>query len=288
MIGRFELPVVNTVTTLRARISSWRQDGETIALVPTMGAIHGGHIGLVRAARQKADRVIVTLFINPTQFGENEDLDTYPCDVERDRSLLADESADLLFMPDVAEMYPPGDATRIHVDPVGSCLEGEFRPGFFIGVATVVTKLLIQSLPDYAMFGEKDFQQLHVIRRVVRDLYLPVEIVGHPTVREENGLALSSRNAYLSAEERRIAPELHRIICRVAKTVGEDGDIATALNTGRAALLSVGFKSVDYLTYRDSETFRDLAREDNPGATSGRILTAATLGRTRLIDNVPV
>ncbi len=288
MTGKETLVTVSTVTDLRQHVSSLRTAGVTIALVPTMGALHDGHLSLVRAAREQASHVVVSLFVNPTQFGENEDLDTYPGDRDRDRALLSDENVDLLFMPRVEDMYPEGDVTRITVGDLGSTLEGEYRPGFFIGVATVVSKLLLQVLPDVALFGEKDFQQLQVIRRMVRDLHIPVRIFGVPTVRAPDGLALSSRNAYLSDAERAVAPALYEVLTGIAGTVRKKGDIPAALNMGRASLLSAGFAAVDYLECRHAETFTPVTDATDEDPDNLRVLAAVRLGSTRLIDNVSI
>lgn len=278
------LATVRSAADLRARTADWRAAGETIALVPTMGALHEGHLSLIRKARTLGERVIVTLFVNPTQFGPNEDFDVYPRDEARDAELVRKLGASLLFAPAVDEMYPDGSVTMVSVPGLGDMLEGKHRPGFFTGVATVVSKLLIQALPDVALFGEKDYQQLQVIKRLVHDLHIPVTVVGCPTVREADGLALSSRNAYLSAEERAVAPALARVLHAVAAQAHAGADAAAAAEAGARTLLEAGFASVDYLTVRDAETL-----EDWPGMfRPGRVLAAAHLGRTRLIDNVPV
>lgn len=278
------LAVARTVAELRARVADWRTAGHGIGLVPTMGALHAGHLSLVRRALDLADRVVVTLFVNPTQFAPGEDYAVYPRDEARDAELVAGLGAHLLFAPDVGEMYPPGAVTRVSVPGLGDMLEGEHRPGFFTGVATVVSKLLIQASPDVAVFGEKDYQQLQVIRRMARDLDIPAAIVGCPTVREADGLALSSRNAYLSASERAIAPVLARVLHGVAERVAGGADPETEAAAGLQAVLRAGFAGVDYLVVRDAENL-----EPWPGpARPGRVLAAARLGRTRLIDNVPV
>jgi pantoate--beta-alanine ligase len=253
-----------------------------VALVPTMGALHAGHLALVARGRALADKVVASLFVNPAQFGPNEDFARYPRDEARDAALLAGAGCDLLYAPDLAEMYPPGFATTVVAGPIAERQCGAFRPGHFAGVATVVAKLLLQATPDLACFGEKDYQQLQVIRRIVRDLDIPVRIEGVATVREADGLALSSRNAYLSAAERRIAPALHRVLEDIAARLrcGET-DPARAMAEGRAALLVAGFARVDYVDVADAETLAALA----PGRP-GRILGAAWLDKTRLIDNV--
>lgn len=271
--------VAGTVAELRRAVAAWRGARASVALVPTMGALHAGHLTLVARAKALAPHVVASIFVNPTQFGPNEDLSRYPRDVEGDRHKLAAAGCDLAFIPAVAEMYPEGAVARIDPGPLGTVLEGEFRPGHFAGVATIVAKLLLQAAPDVAIFGEKDFQQLLVIRRIVRDLDIPVRIESAPTVRESDGLALSSRNAYLSAEERARAPLLHQTLRDVAR--GFAGGDAAAPQRGIEALLAGGFAKVDYLAVRDAETL-DPPRPSRPA----RVLAAAWLGRTRLIDNV--
>jgi pantoate--beta-alanine ligase len=280
-----ELPViVRTVADLRATVAGWRRNGESIALVPTMGALHEGHISLMRLGRELCDRVVATIFVNPTQFAPNEDFETYPRNEAADVAKLRAEGVDLLFAPDVSEMYPEGDSTRVHVSGLTDCLCGKSRPHFFDGVATVVSRLLLQALPDVALFGEKDYQQLQVIKRMTRDLHIPVEIVGGPTVREADGLALSSRNAYLSAEERAIAPALNRIMREVAAAIAGGAAAAPALAAARTAIGEAGFRDVDYLDLRDAETLEEVTSAERPA----RLLAAAWIGKTRLIDNVPV
>jgi pantoate--beta-alanine ligase len=253
-------------------------------LVPTMGALHEGHLSLVRLARGQSDRVCATIFVNPKQFGPREDFARYPRDEAADLAKLAGENTDLLFAPSTEEMYPSGSTTAVSVRGLGDMLEGETRPGFFAGVATVVTKLLIQAGPDVAVFGEKDYQQLLVIRRLVKDLDLPVNVLAAPTMREGDGLALSSRNAYLSREERAAAPALHRGLRAVAEVLKGGREAATALANAKAAILDAGFASIDYLEVRDAENLQVAVGSARPR----RVLGAAWLGRTRLIDNVPV
>jgi pantoate--beta-alanine ligase len=279
------ITTVRTVHALRTQLRRWRQDGDMLALVPTMGALHEGHLALVRHARGLAERVCVSLFVNPTQFGPNEDFAVYPRDEEGDAEKLRALGADLLFAPSVEEMYPPGALARVSVPSLGDMLEGEHRPGFFTGVATVVTKLLLQALPDVAVFGEKDYQQLLVVRRLCVDLWIPTRIEGAPTVREPDGLALSSRNAYLTADERNIAPALHRTLREVAEGVLVEGaDPIERAAWGEAELLRAGFDAVDYVDVRDAETLAPWPGPSRPG----RVLAAARLGRTRLIDNFPI
>lgn len=278
------VPVTHRVADLRARVAAWRKDGLRVALVPTMGALHQGHLALVRRALELADRVVVSVFVNPIQFGPNEDFDAYPRTLDADRALLATVGASLAFAPSVAEMYPEGFSTAVTVSGVSEGLCGGSRPGHFSGVATVVTKLLLQTLPDVACFGEKDYQQVQVIRRFVRDLDIPVEIVGVPTVREADGLARSSRNAYLTPEERAAAPNLHRTLQDTAAAIRAGSAVDAALEAGKRALLAAGFAAVDYLELRAAEGLAPLAALDRPA----RLLVAARLGKTRLIDNIPV
>ena len=278
------IETVRTVAHLRGRVHTWRAGGARVALVPTMGALHEGHLALVRHARGIAERVVVSLFVNPTQFGPNEDYAVYPRDEDSDAAKLTALGADLLFAPDLEEMYPEGAVTRISVAALGDILEGEHRPAFFTGVATVVGKLLLQAMPEVAVFGEKDYQQLLVVRRLVTDLWLPTRIEGVPTVREADGLALSSRNAYLTAEERQIAPALYRTLSSVAAGVASGADAVERAEWGEAELLRAGFDAVDYVAVRDAY---DLSSWQDP-RRPGRVLAAARLGKTRLIDNVPL
>jgi pantoate--beta-alanine ligase len=281
-VGRIE--VVREVPRLRAAIAKWRRRGDRVGLVPTMGAIHRGHLALVETGRAECERVVASLFVNPRQFGPAEDFAGYPRDEEADLAAFAAAGVDLVFAPAVAAMYPSGFAANVRVGGIGDELEGAHRPGHFDGVATVVAKLLLQVLPDAAYFGEKDYQQLLVVRRLVRDLDIPVGIVGVPTVREPDGLALSSRNVYLSSQERSVAPLLHRVLrdCAAGAERAPDA-VAAPLALARTRLNAAGFV-VDYLELRNAETLAPLARLDAPG----RLLAAARLGRTRLIDNIPI
>lgn len=276
---------VHTVADLRAQVAQWRAGGSRVALVPTMGALHAGHMELVRLARQKADRVVVSIFVNPAQFAPGEDLSRYPRTPDEDRARIAGAGGHLAFLPSVEEMYPPGASTIVEVSGVSSGLCGDRRPGHFRGVATVVAKLLMQCLPDVAVFGEKDFQQLMVVRRMVTDLGIPVVIEAAPLVREADGLAMSSRNAYLSPGERQLAPRLYAILCDTARAVRDGGDIAQACCQAVEQLGQAGFGAVDYLEVRDERTLQP------PGPGSGpflRLFAAVFLGRTRLIDTVRV
>jgi len=277
------ITTVYSVKSLRHALANWCRAGERIALVPTMGALHEGHLALARLGREHADRVVASIFVNPTQFGPNEDLAKYPRTFDDDRDKL-EGFADLIFAPDLEEMYPPGAATTISlVGPAAAGLEDRFRPTHFQGVATVVAKLLIQALPDVAVFGEKDFQQLKVVTRMVRDLHLPVRILGAPTVREDDGLALSSRNRYLSAAERASAPVLFQALQGCADAIRAGAEPAQAAANATARLAEAGF-AVDYLECRNAETLEPPGSGDEPL----RVLAAARLGGTRLIDNVPV
>jgi pantoate--beta-alanine ligase len=279
-------PIVRSVAALRAQVAAWRAAGETVGFAPTMGALHEGHLSLVRLASQLADRVVVSVFVNPTQFGPNEDFEAYPRDEARDAGLLASVGCDLLFAPDAAEMYPPGFATTVSVGGVSEPLDGAARPAHFAGVATVVSKLLNQCGPDVAVFGEKDYQQLQVIRRLVRDLDMPVEIVGAPTARAEDGLALSSRNAYLTTAERAAAPALARTLAEAAARLRAGAGVAETEAWAADALRTAGFGKIDYVEVRAAQNLARLG--PGPVAGEARILAAAFLGKTRLIDNMAV
>ncbi|MBA3810256.1 MAG: pantoate--beta-alanine ligase [Caulobacteraceae bacterium] len=280
------LSTVRTKTELRARIAAWRAAGQSISLVPTMGALHEGHLSLVRLARSRTRRVVVSLFVNPAQFAPGEDFDAYPRDEARDAALLGEGGCDLLYGPGLEEIYPAGFSTTVSVAHLSAPMEGIARPHHFAGVATVVAKLLIQAAPDVAVFGEKDYQQLLVIRRLARDLDLPVEIVGAPIVRGPDGLALSSRNAFLTPAQRQVAPALHAALVEAAKRVGSGGDIARAETAGRTALTGAGFDEIDYFEVRRAD---DLRRFESGAIDSlARTLAAARLGTTRLIDNQAV
>lgn len=277
------IATVRTVAELRSQVAKWRKAGESVSLVPTMGALHRGHLSLVTLAKEKAHRAVVSIFVNPLQFGPREDYHLYPRDETGDLVKLAGAGADLVFAPDVAEMYPPNFSTRVTVSDLTDDLCGAARPNHFDGVATVVTKLLLQCSPDTAIFGEKDYQQLLVIKRLVRDLNIDVEIVGAPIVREKDGLALSSRNVYLSPSERKIAPLLYKTIAEVAADLAEGRGADDAAEAGRFKLQAAGFR-VNYVAVRDPETLKPL----HGPVKQARVLTAAFLGKTRLIDNVPV
>jgi pantoate--beta-alanine ligase len=283
-MSTFPIPVSSTVADLRARVGEWRREGRRVALIPTMGALHEGHISLVRLARETCDRVVTSIFVNPTQFAPTEDFSTYPRTFDDDVAQLARADCNLVWAPGVREMYPDGFATRVVPAGAAEGLETDFRPHFFGGVATVCAKLFLQVAPDIAIFGEKDFQQLAVIRQMVRDLDLPLAIVGAPTMREADGLAMSSRNRYLSADERRIAPLVHQVIENVAAQVRAGAPVDAACAGAAAKLTAGGFRSVDYVAVRDAAT---LAPYD-PAKGAGRVLVATWLGKTRLIDNVAI
>jgi pantoate--beta-alanine ligase len=280
------LPVVRTVADLRTAVTAWKTAGLTVGLVPTMGALHAGHLSLVTLIKSAHDRCVASLFVNPKQFAAHEDLDRYPRDEAGDAALLQSAGCDLLFAPTVDVMYPAGFATAVTVSGVSAPLEGAMRPHFFGGVATVVAKLLLQCLPDAAAFGEKDYQQLLVIRKMVADLDIPVEILAGETVREADGLAMSSRNAYLTPEQRKVAGRLNVIARAAVAKIEGGGDIASALAEADAALRAAGFSPIDYVALHDAATLAPIATPTLKQA--GRLLVAAHLGATRLIDNFAV
>jgi pantoate--beta-alanine ligase len=278
------LQSIREARQLTAALIALRAGGKSLALVPTMGALHAGHLALIEEARRKADRVVATIFVNPLQFGANEDLDRYPRQEEKDAAMLAEAGCDLLWVPAAEDMYPPGFATTMSVKGLSERWEGEARPGHFDGVATVVAKLLCAVRPDLAFFGEKDFQQLAVIRRMAQDLQLGVEVLGVGTVRDEDGLALSSRNAYLSPEERSKAVELPRTLDVTAKRILSGTPVPKALGDAEARLEAAGFSRVDYFALVNAMTLEPLERPVGPM----RLIAAAVIGSTRLIDNIPV
>jgi len=276
--------IVRELETLTRELAALRGDGRTIALVPTMGALHAGHMALIAEGRRRADHVVASIFVNPTQFGPNEDLSTYPRRETADSRMLEEEGCALLWAPDTATMYPDGFATSISVAGVSEGLDGAARPGHFDGVATVVAKLFGQVRPDVALFGEKDFQQLAVVRRMAIDLDLAVEIVGVPTQRDADGLALSSRNVYLSEEERRSARALPRALGDSARAIEAGADIGESLTAARSKLEAAGFDPIDYVALCDAQSLAPVEALAGPA----RLLAAARIGRTRLIDNVAV
>lgn len=275
---------VRTVDDLRAAVAGWRAGGDTIAVVPTMGALHAGHLSLVDAARAACDRVIVTLFVNPRQFDRPEDLENYPRTEDRDRAVLEPRGVDLLFSPPVDQVYPPGFATTVSVAGLTQGMCGDFRPGHFDGMATVVAKLFLMTGADRAFFGEKDWQQLQIVHRLVADLNIPLTVTGCPTVRESDGLAMSSRNERLSPADRAAAPALYRALVGAADALRQERAPAGVLDAARAQIVAAGFGRVEYLDLRHPRTLAPLDRVDGPA----RLLAAAWLGPVRLIDSVAV
>ena len=285
MTAASELVLTRTVADLRVQVASLRNAGKSIGFVPTMGALHEGHLALVAEARRRSDAVVASVFVNPTQFAVHEDLGTYPRQEARDAELLAGAGCSILFAPDAAEMYPQGFATSVQVGGPSEGLETDFRPHFFGGVAVVVAKLLNQVQADVAVFGEKDYQQLMVVRRMARDLDIPTEIVGAPTVRDAHGLALSSRNAYLSDDELAVARRLNVILREAGDRTAAGQPVASVEAGAAATLLEAGFARVDYVAIRQAES---LAPFSGVVDAPARILAAAWLGKTRLIDNMAV
>lgn len=278
------MQTIREIDALRRALAAIRRDGGTLALVPTMGALHAGHMALISGAKRHASHVAASIFVNPTQFAPTEDLASYPRREAADARMLDAAGCAILWAPSVATMYPDGHATAISVAGVSDAFEGAHRPGHFQGVATVVAKLLNQVQPDVALFGEKDFQQLAVIRKMVRDLDLAVKVLGVPTQRDADGVALSSRNVYLSDEERIAARALPRALLEAAQAIREGGDIDQVLERARATLRAAGFGPVDYVALADADTLLPVATLERPA----RLVAAAKLGRTRLIDNVAV
>ena len=277
------MQTIGDLQRLRDAVAAWRNDGQAVALVPTMGALHAGHMALIEAAKRPGTKVVASIFVNPKQFGPAEDLSRYPRREASDARMLNAAGCDLLWAPSVETMYPAGFATNIAVAGVSDEFDGAARPGHFDGVATVVTKLFNQVRPDLAYFGEKDFQQLAVIRRLVADLDMPIEIVGVPTQRDDDGLALSSRNIYLDDEQRARAVALPRALGIAARSIQRGDVVEDALTEARATLIAAGFE-IDYVALADAETLAADAAPDRPR----RLLAAARMGTTRLIDNVPI
>ena len=278
------MQIIRDIATLHRAIAALKQGGKSVALVPTMGALHDGHLSLVQMGRRVADHVVVSIFVNPTQFGPNEDFAAYPRDEARDAALLVEEGASLLWAPDVAVMYPGGHSTHIEVTELGADYCGAARPGHFDGVATVVAKFFNQVRPDVAIFGEKDWQQLAIIRRMARDLDFHLDILGAPIARDPDGLALSSRNAYLSVEQRAAATAFPDALKAAAAAIAQGGDVDAVLNQATAAIVAGGFDSVDYVALADADSLERLTVFRRPA----RLLAAARMGKTRLIDNYPV
>lgn len=277
-------PILRNLAELRAAVRGWKQAGEVVGVVPTMGALHQGHLSLVRAAKEGCDRVIVTIFVNPKQFNNPEDLENYPRTEEEDARKLAPLQVDAIYVPDADEMYPDGFSTTVSITGITDDLEGAHRPGHFDGVATVVTKLFLQTQADKAYFGNKDYQQLQLVKRLARDLNIPIEVVGCPTIREEDGLAMSSRNLLLSDRSRIVAPALNAAMVTAADRIKAGEDVATVLAEARAQVVAAGFIDVEYLELRSVGTLRPLTALSEPA----RLLAAANLAGVRLIDNIAV
>lgn len=278
------MQIIRDIATLRRAVAALKQGGKSVALVPTMGALHDGHLSLVRMGRRVADHVVVSIFVNPTQFGPNEDYAAYPRDEAHDAALLAQEKVSLLWAPDVDVMYPGGHSTHIEVAELGADYCGAARPGHFDGVATVVAKLFNQVHPDMAIFGEKDWQQLAIIRRMARDLDFALDILGAPIARDSDGLALSSRNAYLSKDERAAAVAFPNALKAAAAAIAAGADVEASLTEAATAIHAGGFEHVDYVALADADSLERLTEFRAPA----RLLAAARIGRTRLIDNMPV
>jgi pantoate--beta-alanine ligase len=276
--------IIRDIAMLHRAVTALKQGGKSVALVPTMGSLHDGHLSLVRMAKRVADHAVVSIFVNPTQFGPNEDFDAYPRDEARDAAMLVEEGTSLLWAPDVRTMYPGGHSTHIEVAELGADYCGAARPRHFDGVATVVAKLFNQVRPDVAIFGEKDWQQLAIIRRMARDLDFAIDILGAPIARDADGLALSSRNAYLSTDQRAAATAFPRALNAAAKAIAGGSDVAGALVKAEAAIVAGGFDSVDYVALADADSLERLSDFRKPA----RLLAAARIGKTRLIDNLPV
>ncbi|MEE2691888.1 MAG: pantoate--beta-alanine ligase [Pseudomonadota bacterium] len=283
-----QLGVARTLKALRARVDGWRSTGLTVGFVPTMGALHKGHISLVRHAAKLSDRVVASIFINPKQFAAHEDLATYPRNEAADLEMLAAAGCHLAWCPSPEEMYPAGYQTAVSVEAVAAGLESDSRPHFFGGVATVVCKLLNQVRPTVAVFGEKDYQQLLVIKRMVKDLDMPVQIVGGETVRESDGLAMSSRNAYLNPQERKIAAKLNEVLAALAEKLEAGAPVDETMIEGRTLLGAAGFDRIDYLETRSAADLESVGLGPLKIGAPARVLAAVVVGRTRLIDNWPV
>jgi len=275
--------IVRTVKDLREQIKIWQRQDLKVGLIPTMGALHHGHLSIIKQIQQQVDRTVVSIFVNPKQFGPNEDFSKYPRQEAADLAQLEKVDTDLLFAPDVGEVYPQGFLTNVSIEGLTTILCGAKRPGHFDGVTTIVSKLLLQCLPDVAIFGEKDYQQYVVLKQLVKDLDIPTKVIGGKLVRDPDGLATSSRNVYLSTEERQVALELNKTLANIAQTL-EKGEmtIERALSTGMAHLLNAGFREIQYLEIRDEENLDEVTEEIRRPA---RVLVAAMLGNTRLIDN---
>jgi len=276
--------IIRDIAMLRRAVSALQQGGKSVALVPTMGALHAGHMSLVQMGKRVADHVVVSIFVNPTQFGPNEDFASYPRDEARDAAMLAQEGVALLWAPDVAVMYPAGHGTHIEVAELGSDYCGAARPGHFDGVATVVAKLFNQVRPDVAIFGEKDWQQLAIIRRMARDLDFALDILGGPIARDSDGLALSSRNAYLGEQQRAAATALPDALKAAVAAIASGANVGESLAAAEKSIVAGGFDSIDYVALADADSLERLHEFRTPA----RLLAAARIGKTRLIDNYPV
>ena len=281
--------IIRTRNELQARVRAWKQAGETVGFVPTMGALHEGHLSLIEKAQEKVTRTVASIFVNPTQFAPGEDFDTYPRREAEDIAKLASVNCDAVYLPSVAEMYPEGSVTNVRVESLSDLLDGIYRPHFFYGVATVVARLFLHAQPDVAVFGEKDYQQLQVIRRMVRDLGFPIEIIGGATRRDPDGLAQSSRNLYLSPEERQAAGAIFAAMHRASVRMSLGTLPSEALKEAEGHILTAGFRKIDYVTLVDPATLQALPADVplEPGAVA-RLLAAAWIGKTRLIDNISV
>ncbi|ABI76807.1 pantoate--beta-alanine ligase [Hyphomonas neptunium ATCC 15444] len=281
--------IIRTRNELQARVRAWKQAGETVGFVPTMGALHEGHLSLIEKAQEKVTRTVASIFVNPAQFAPGEDFDTYPRREGEDIAKLASVNCDAVYLPTVAEMYPEGSVTNVRVESLSDLLDGIYRPHFFYGVATVVARLFLHAQPDVAVFGEKDYQQLQVIRRMVRDLGFPIEIIGGATRRDADGLAQSSRNLYLSPDERRAAGAIYSAMHRAASRMALGTLPSEALKEAEGYILTAGFRKIDYVTLVDPATLQALPA-DTPleDGAAARLLAAAWIGKTRLIDNISV
>lgn len=278
--------LVRSLAQLRAELAPYRQRGAAIGFVPTMGALHDGHISLVQMARAAADVTVASIFVNPAQFAPGEDLETYPRTEEADIDKLAAAGCDIVYLPSAEVMYPQGSLTDVRVEGMSDLLDGIYRPHFFYGVATVVARLFVHVQPDVAVFGQKDYQQLQIIRRMVRDLGFPIEVLGGATYRDADGLAQSSRNAYLSPAERNCANVISAALHRAARRIEAGLTVSDALDEARSRIIGAGFDKLDYVSAVDPETLEDLPGTPVPAGFTGRILAAAWIGKTRLIDNI--
>ena len=280
------LPAVRTRAELAEQIKSWKDKGMRVGFVPTMGALHDGHLSLVQAALEKCERVVASIFVNPTQFAPHEDFDDYPRTEDADRKKLKAAGADLAYIPSATEMYPDGSMTNVRVEGMSDMLDGIYRPHFFYGVTTIVARLFLHVQPDLAVFGEKDYQQLQIIRRMVRDLAFPIEIIGAPTIRDKDGLAQSSRNAYLSEAQRAAAPAIKQALDTAAAALAGGARVDTTLNAACEHIQNAGFESIDYVSAINPADLSDLPIGPVQTGFEGRLLAAAWIGKTRLIDNI--